>query len=273
MTRRNTMLKPRMIPLTCLVLVLVCLPSFADGKLLATDLYNEPNSIIAFTGEDGLIIYIQATFNPGDGYMVRYGIEIADEPAGIHGIGIVKSDRITQIGPGRYRVKGYTTFPVEVEIERGSITLAMGTETYRISKPRDFLVEVWHQGPDGKPDTTRRFAYRLTKNQSYGFLGIIDKTYVPDYSLPLKDDLDPDSIYYPQDFRFDGKTETALVHQIGGDGSSCFRYDYSFEFSKDPEINRQNFLILLTQRRGYVPEYPMIHAVLLTIYFYEAMMP
>jgi hypothetical protein len=263
----------RMILSIGLMLFLACFPSFADGKLLATDLYNEPNSVIAFTGEDGLINYIQATFNPGDGYMVRYGIEIADDPAGIHGIGIVKSDRITPTSPGSYRVKGYSTFPVDVSFGSDAVILGMGSEIYRVSKPRDYLVEVWPLGPDGKPDLTRRFAYMLTKNRSYGFLGIIDKSYIPDYSIPLKDDLDPDSIYYPQDFRFDGKTETALVHQIGGDGSSCFRYDYSFEFSKDPEINRQNFLILLTQRRGYVPEYPMIHAVLLTIYFYEAMMP
>ena len=255
------------------MLVLACFPAIADGKLLATDLYNEPNSVVAFTGEDGLINYIQATFNPGDGYMVRYGIEIADNPTDIHGIGLIKSDRITQTGPQSYDVKGYTIFPVEVTFGEGAVVLVMGSETYRISKPRDYLVEIWPNGPDGKPDRTRRFAYKLTKNLSYGFLGIIDKSYVPDFTIPPKDDLDPDSIYYPQEFSFDGKTETAYVYQVGGDGSSCFRYDYSFELSKDRDVNVQNYLILLTQRRGYVPEYPMIHAVLLTIFFYEAMMP
>jgi hypothetical protein len=247
--------------------------AFAEGKLLATDLYNDPNSVITFKGEDGVINYIQATFNPGDGYMCRFGIEVADDPAGIHGLGFVKSDRIEKTGPSSYIVNGYSTFPAKVQIEKDAIVLELGSETYRITKPSEYLVEVWPHGLDGKPDLTRRFAYRLDRNRSYGFIGIIDKSYIPDYSRPLRSDLDPDAIYYPQDFHFDGKTQTAYVYQIGGRESACFCYEYSFDFSKDPAVNLQNYLILLTQRRGDTLEYPMIHAVLLTIYFYEAMMP
>lgn len=245
----------------------------AEGKMLASDLYNDPNSIVVFKGEDGIINYLQTTFNPSDGYMCRYGIEVADEPAGIHGLGIVKSDRIVSTGPSSYIVKGYSTFPVRVQFEKKAILLELGSEIYRISKPKEYLVEVWPRGPDGNPDHARRFAYRLDRNQSYGFIGIIDKSYVPNYNRPLQSDLDPDAIYYPQVFRFDGKIQTAYVYQVGGRESACFYYEYSFDFSKDPAINLQNFLILLTQRRGDTLEYPLIHAVLLTIYFYEAMMP
>lgn len=247
--------------------------AFAEGKLLATDLYNDPNSVVPFEGQDGVINYLQATFNPGDGYMCRYGIEVADEPAGIHGLGFVKSDRIIKNGPSSYIVKGYSTFPAMIRIETDAILLELGSETYRISKPKEFLVEIWPHGPDGKPDLTRRFAYRLDRNIDYGFIGIIDKSYIPDYKRPLRSDLDPDAIYYPQDFRFDGKTQKAYVYQVGGREAACFCYEYSFDFSSDSEVNLQNYLILLTQRRGDSLEYPMIHAVLLTIYFYEAMMP
>lgn len=252
---------------------IVGMSAAAEGHLTGTDFYNERNSILVYTGEDGIINYIQATFNPSDGYMVRYGIEIADGPAGIHGIGIVKSDRITQTGPSSYRVKGYSTFPVDVTFGEGSVVLDMGAETYCISKPGDYLVEVWPRGPDGNPDRSRRFAYRLTKNRSYGFIGIIDKGYVPDFSQPLKDGLDPGTIYFPQEFGFDGKTQTVDVYQVGGRQGPCRGYEYSLDLSKDSTINRQNFLILLTQRRADTMAFPLIHAVLLTIYFYEAMMP
>jgi len=245
----------------------------AEGKLLATDLCNEPNMAVSFEGGDGVINYIQATFNPGDGYMVRYGIEIADEPTGIHGLGFVKSDRVVMTGAASYLVNGYSTFPIEVHLEKDAIRLEIGSETYRISKPKDYLVEIWPRSPNGETDFSRRFAYRVDRNQSYGFIGIIDKSYIPDYSRPLRDDLDPEAIYYPQVFRFDGKTQTADVYQVGGRDGACFRYEYSFDFDKDRSVNLQNYLILLTQRRGDSLEYPLIHAVLLTIYFYEAMMP
>lgn len=265
--------KSKYLLVLAMVLALASPMAFAEGKLLATDLYNDPNSVVAFKGEDGVINYLQATFNPGDGYMCRYGIEVADEPAGIHGLGFLKSDRIIKKGASSYIVNGYSTFPAVVRIEADAIFLDLGSETYRISKPKEYLVEVWPHGPDGKPDLTRRFAYRLDRNLSYGFIGIIDKGYVPDYNRPLRSDLDPDAIYYPQEFRFDGKTQTAYVYQIGGRDAACFYYEYSFDLSKDPATNLQNYLILLTQRRGDSLEYPMIHAVLLTIYFYEAMMP
>ena len=256
------------------IFLAILTPAMADGFLEAGDFYKQENTLIVRMGADGVIRSMQETFYPGEGIMHQYDLEVAEKPADIHGIGVATSDSIIQTGPSSYSVTCRTSFPALVTFEPGALILVLGEETYRITKPRDYLIEIWPNGPDGKPDTSRRLAYNLTKNLSYGFLGIIDKGYVPRCSSGrLGKKIDSEAVFYPRVFAFDGKTLDVETFELDKEEGLRFLYKYSFDLSKDKEINRRNFLILLTQRQGFTTEHPLINPLLLAIYFFEAMMP
>jgi hypothetical protein len=246
---------------------------WADGRFTGSDLYNEDDSLDVHTGKDGIIDFIKATFYPGPGFLESYSYDVADNPAYIHGLGVVTKDRIRQKGPNSWVVTGYDVFPVEVALEGKAISLRLGRELYRVSHPKDYLVEVWPLGPDGKPDLSRRLAYAIAKNSPNGFLGITDRGYVSSYRRPLASDLDPASIYIPQEISFDDGRLESYVYAVGGDGHTDMSFTCKFDFSRDKSVNLVNYLILLTQRRGDLKDFPVVHSVILTLFFYDALMP
>jgi hypothetical protein len=247
-------------------------PLFADGRLTGSNLDVEDNSLEVHTADDGLIDFIKATYNPGAGITNIYGLDVAASPSLVHGIGIVTGEWIKQTGPGSFAIKGDGVPVAAITFESAGIRLLIGDECYFISKPKDFLVEVRPLVKDGKPDPSRRFAYRVSLAHGGAFLGVVEKTYIPSYAFPPPPSLDLEAIYYPLELKFgNGKLE-AYSYQVDGNGYPSFGYTISFELSKDRSVNLANYLILLT-RRAREPRYPMIHAVLLTLYFYDALMP
>jgi hypothetical protein len=153
----------------------------------------------------------------------------------------------------------------------------LGKESYLISKPNNYLIEVWPIEADGSISTNKRFAYGVAKDRGNEkcFLGIIERSYEPHFDNSSKSEdykyYDWQGVNYPKVLTFsDGKLESLVYSLIGVDNEyPYFSYSYAVSFSKDRAINIKNYLILMTQRENLMVN-QLIHPVLLTLLFFDA---
>lgn len=261
----------RRIPLMALVAALAALPLAPEGRLVAGDLYNDDNSIELHMGDDGIIDFMQVTENPGPSYMTRRGMDVVAEAWKAHGPGIVTAQMIKQVEAQTWSVACEGDIPATLRIAGKSVSLELGKETYVVTKPKDYLVEVRPRAQEG--GSGGRFAYSVARNrqENKGFLGIIDRSYIPRCDSVQTQGIDWLAVTYPRDLTFGDDRIVSYVSRAGGrePPDAAFFFDYSVKMDGDKSVNLQNYLILLT-RRGDNP-YLFIHPVLLTLLYFDAL--
>lgn len=262
----------------CQVPVLLCAILCANlgaqsAKLAGSDLMLEDNTLDVHLGADGRIDFIKATFYPGEGICNIYSLDIAKSRYEIHGQGVATSESIIVTGPESFLVKSQNRLNAKVTIEAKGIIMVLGEEQYGIRKKDGvFEIEVRPLLSGSSPDPATMFSYRLTLLPTPGFVGIGTKTYVPVYKFSSPRAIDSEATYVPKRLNMEKGKLTAYSYAPEETKSPQFQYVYQFPFSPDKKVNLDNYLILLTQRQadGIIP---LIHPVLLTIYFYDAIMP
>ena len=150
--------------------------------------------------------------------------------------------------------------------------LDLGGESFVITKPKAYFVESGPIGKNGKIDGANKTSYSISKGGTNGFKGYTQQRWFPDRQNVVRniDFVAKDS---PEDISFDGEKLKAVTFQYGNQREATYMYDYTIPLAKTREVNLMNYLILLTQRCDeYNPSYPVIHPVLLTLYFYDALM-
>ncbi len=257
-----------------LAAVILCASLGAQSaKLAGSGLMLEDNTLDVHLGADGVIDFIKATFYPGEGICNIYSLDIVKSRYEIHGQGVATSEAITAAGPGSYLVRSQNRLNAKVTIEAKGIAMVLGEERYTVKKKDGaFEIEVRPLLADATPDPGKVFNYRLTLLPAPGFIGIGSKTYVPVYKFSSPKAIDSEATYVPKQLSMEKGKLTAYGFSPEETKYPQFQYVYQFPFSPDKKVNLDNYLILLTQRQadGIIP---LIHPVLLTIYFYDAIMP
>ena len=241
------------------------------GRLLGSGLWGPDNSLDLTVDDTGTITFIKAIYNPGMGIQEIYSLDIADLPQDLHDIGIVTSESIKSKGPGKYWVNDGADLPVIVELGKDRISLTIGQELYAISKPVDFVVEAWPLDDEGRRDTKKRTSYGIIRARKECFLGFSDKAWLPDPKA-LEGKIDSEAMYYPKQITLTDNHLDALVFNPSDDARPEYGYTYRVQFASDPAVNLRNFLVLLTLRSEMIGRRPLIHPVLLAIYYFDAIM-
>jgi hypothetical protein len=244
----------------------------AKAILLSNDLIGLDNSLELTLNDDGLIVFILASYYPGPSFMEQYSLDIVKKPYELHDRGVVTDEDIVPMGPTSYSVKSKARIPLTVTIGGQSVRLDLGGEIYIISKQNDYVIESGPGGKSGKIDDTNRTIYSISKGIKNSFKGYTQQRWFPDRQNAVRniDFVAKDS---PEDISFDGVELKAVTFQYTNQREAVYMYDYTIPLAKSRDINLMNYLILLTQRCDENdPSYPVIHPVLLTLYYYDALM-
>jgi hypothetical protein len=243
----------------------------AKGVLLSNDLAGMDNKFSILTNADGLIVYIEAQYHTGPGIMLQYSLDVVGKPYELHDIGVVTEEAIQKTGTSTYSVASDSKVPLRVTIGQADVRLELGQELFIVSRPNLYRVET---GPntDKGIDANKATIYTVQKNhEERGFLGYEKRKWLPP---PGKVDSEIDYVAKdcPEDFTFMGNTLEASTYDPSTE-KPVYWYSYTIPLAKTREVNLMNYLILLTQRRDEGdPSYPVIHPVLLTLYYYDALM-
>jgi hypothetical protein len=242
------------------------------GVLLSNDLAGPNNQFSVLTNADGLIIYIEEQYHTGPGIMIQYSLDIAEKPYGIHDLGVVTEEAIKKNSATTYSVTSGSKVPLRVSVEKGFVRLELGEELYIVSRPSLYRVETGPFGADKGLDANRATIYTVQKNhEERGFLGYERRKWLPPLGK-INSEIDYVAKDCPEDFAFMGKTLEATTYDPGTE-KPAYWYSYTIPLAKTREVNLMNYLILLTQRCDENdPSYPVIHPVLLTLYYYDALM-
>lgn len=242
------------------------------GVLKANDLVGLDNSLEVSMDKKGAIDFIEATYYRGPGIMIKYSYDIVQKPYEIHDLGIATDEDIILAGPSTYSVKSKAKAQLKVEIGTKSIRLDIGKEVFLISSPNLYRVETGPRDTNGDIDSKRRTIYTLQKNhQERGFLGYEQRLWTPPLEAPLQD-IDFVAKDCPEVYFYDDHVLEATTFEPGNDKEAAYWYSYAIPLSASREVNLMNYLVLLTQRRDEGdPSYPVIHPVLLTLYFFDAL--
>lgn len=244
----------------------------AKGVLLSNDLAGLDNKYDVLTNADGRIIYIEEQYHTGPGIMLQYSLDIAEKPYEIHDLGVVTDEAIRKIDSSTYSVTSGSKVPLRVSIEKNFVRLELGKEIFIVSRPSLYRVETGPYGTDKGMDSNRATIYSVQKNhEERGFLGYEKKKWLPPMAK-LNSEIDYIAKDCPEDFTFIGDTLEATTYDPSTE-KPVYWYSYTIPLAKTHEVNLMNYLILLTQRRDENdPSYPVIHPVLLTLYYYDALM-
>lgn len=260
----------RVFPLLVFFLFGLSLSGQTKALLTSNDFAGFDNSLELTFNEAGIISFIKATYYPGPSIMKQYSLDVVQKPYELHDIGVVTDTDIVPLGAMGYRVRSDSKIPLSVEIRETAITLNIGRELFVISKPRaNFFVETGMKNGEGKLDSTKKTVYELAKDKKTGFLGFKQQRWFPGQEA---DGIDYVAKDCPEVFSLIGeKLEASTYDPINKKTTYC--YSYTIPLAKTREVNLMNYLILLTQRRDEGdPSYPVIHPVLLTLYYYDALM-
>ena len=252
--------------------IVITIASAASGqiKFIASNLAGEDNSLNIKLDKNGRISFIEATFRPGPGITTIYARDIVEKKWELHDIGIVTSERIIQKNINCYEITARSSLGLTVWLENNAILLMIGKELYRISKPKDYLIEARPIDEQGKADELRRTAYGIKKSKTDSFIELIEKSWVPKFDA-FSNDIDYEALCIPKKITFFGKTIQATVYPPDDENVAIYYYDYFFPLSKSRDVNLYNYLVLLTQRGDRIGEHPIIHPVLLTLLFFDAL--
>jgi len=242
------------------------------GVLLSNDLAGLDNKYDILTNADGLIIYIEEQYHTGPGIMLQYSLDIVEKPYELHDIGVVTEEAIKNTGASTYSVASGSKVPLRVSIEKGFVRLELGQELFIVSRPSLYRVETGPYGMDKGIDSNRATIYTVQKNhEERGFLGYEKKKWLPPMAK-LNSEIDYVAKDCPEDFAFIGNTLEATTYDPSSE-KPAYWYSYTIPLAQTREVNLMNYLILLTQRCDENnPSYPVIHPVLLTLYYYDALM-
>ena len=262
-----------------IIMVIILVSSFVlagqqkKAILLSNDLVGLDNSLELTMDNEGLIIYIEAKYNRGPGIMIQYNQDIVKEPYELHDIGVVTDEDIKATGPAKYSIKSKSKVLLNVTLGDGKIQLDLGKEIYIISNQNLYHVELGPRGKDGKIETKQETEYTVQKNhEEMGFLGYEKQKWFPNKDT-VNNEVDFVANNCPEAFFFDDHVLEATTYAPWDSKQAAYWYSYTIPLAKSRDINLMNYLILLTQRCDEGdPSYPVIHPVLLTLYYYDALM-
>jgi hypothetical protein len=260
----------RLVLLPLLLILGLPLSGQTQAILTSNDFAGFDNSLELTFNETGIISFIKATYYPGPSIMKQYSLDVVQKPYELHDIGVVTDTAIVRLAATRYSVNSDSKVPLSVEIEEKAITLSIGREIFIITRPRvSFIVETGLENGEGKIDPARKTIYELAKEKKTGFLGFKQQRWFPGHETEGIDYVAKDC---PEVFSLIGDKLEASTYDPNNK-KTTYCYSYTIPLAKTHEVNLMNYLILLTQRRDENdPSYPVIHPVLLTLYYYDALM-
>ena len=245
-----------------------------QGKalLISNDFAGLDNSLDLTLNKEGRISFIKATYYEGPGIMKQYSLDVVKEPYELHDIGVSTDKDIIPVGSMQYRINSASKVPLMVEITERSINLTIGLELFVIARPQaTYTVETGPKNKDGKIESTNKTVFEVARNRKIGFLGFKQQRWFPDQENSA-DSIDFVAKDCPEKFSLIGQSLEASTYDPTN-RQSTYWYSYTIPLAKSRDINLMNYLILLTQRCDEGdPSYPVIHPVLLTLYYYDALM-
>jgi hypothetical protein len=244
----------------------------AQATLVGSMMTGDDNRLEAKVDDQGVICCMEESFTRGEGAITEiYRLDVGKEEWEIHGLGVATSKAIRQAGANTYIVQGEAEMPVKVTLGEREITLALGRELYTIGKKQNYLVEQRRLDANGNIVQGQAFSYEVAKRKGEGFIGVkpASSRFKAERESPL---FDPEAGYYPKNSELGDAQIKASVFDPQDDRLPEYAYSYRISLSKSRDANLQNYLILLTQRSDRTERRPLIHPVLLSLCYFDALM-